>query len=188
MGNGWNSSVRCIYSGSGDFTKDVIYVIVNGYIVNNYRTVIRYNGILNSIEDVNQHFCSQFELVKENEKMFSKDDLKVGYVVQRRDGTLFMVVPVMSKGGANNEYEMRIVDKEYHWDSIPKYSDDLKTDNNFTGFDIVKVYGFSKYANNCLQISTENRNLIWERKEEIKKEMTVEEIEKELGYSVKIVK
>ena len=45
--------------------------------------------------------------------------------------------------------------------------------------DIVKVRDWEDMA-------IEGRNLIWERKK--KKEMTIAEIEKELGYSVKIVK
>ena len=53
--------------------------------------------------------------------------------------------------------------------------------------DIVAVYDRpGLYAKTCL-FETEGRTLLW-KKEEEKKEMTIAEIEKVLGYEVKIVK
>ena len=53
-----------------------------------------------------------------------------------------------------------------------KYNEDLTYSNNYEFYDIIKI--------------TYEGKVVWERKEEIKK-MTLEEIEKELGYKIEIV-
>lgn len=67
------------------------------------------------------------------------------------------------------------------WEVQQLYHDDLTRENGFNDHDIMKVYGRvqSFYKVNA------TKNLLWERKE-IKK-MTLEEIEKALGYPVKVV-
>lgn len=50
------------------------------------------------------------------------------------------------------------------------------------------MYGFAKYIANAIDVSTDRRELLY-RSENIKvKEMTISEVEKELGYPIKIVK
>ena len=53
-----------------------------------------------------------------------------------------------------------------------KYNEDLTYSNNYEFYDIIKI--------------TYEGKVVWERKEEIKK-MTLEEIERELGYKIEIV-
>lgn len=111
----------------------------------------------------------------ENEK-FTKADIKVGYVVKHRNGTLSMAMLV------GEEIEPRLIDTLGGYTYM--FNEDLTNYGSDT-WDIVEVYG---YASNCgwaIKISTEYRTLLWKR-EEVKK-MTVEEIEKELGYKIEIV-
>lgn len=107
-----------------------------------------------------------------------KEDLKVGMVVEveENDGTvsLCMILP-NDRGGI-------CVSGEVYWNDVESFNDNLI---NCCGTKINKVYGLcaNKYA--CV-LDTDRRKLLWERKEP--KEMTVAEIEKELGYSIKVVK
>ena len=64
------------------------------------------------------------------------------------------------------------------------YSDDLKS-IGWPELDIIKVYGYTEYAYDSFRIRTEDRPLLWQREE--RKEMTLAEIEAELGYKIKIV-
>jgi hypothetical protein len=102
----------------------------------------------------------------------TKDDLKVGYVVEQRDGVLRMVMPherelLFAKGDA------RI--------GLSNYNDDL-TCIRISCFDIVRVYGYTTRESKTLLVEKENRPLLWERKEE-PIEITIEEIAKLKGVS-----
>lgn len=104
---------------------------------------------------------------------FTKSDLKDGMVVEYCNGQRRVVL--------NNRVMASDISRSldnHNEDLIDKYNDDYTID---------KVYHSSAHTlneyfkDNCL-------TLIWERpKEEPVKEMTVEEIEKELGYKVKII-
>lgn len=116
-------------------------------------------------------------------KNFTKADLKVGYVVKFRRGDLRMIMPgssgrllAIASDGTNGD--------------IDSYGDDLLHQYgcraaDFKGLDIMEVYGFSHWDHTAYYISTENRERLWKREEA--KKMTVEEIEKELGYKIEIV-
>lgn len=119
-------------------------------------------------------------------KQFTKDDLKVGYVVKTRDRVLYMVT-------RNDIDQLVMVDQYYGWMPLYVYNDDL-TDSDRTScigseanenYDIVEVYGYSMINGRTREIETANRKLLWKREEP--KEMTLEEVEKILGYSIKIV-
>lgn len=71
---------------------------------------------------------------------------------------------------------------------LKDYDESLKLIDNYEYFDITKVYELKCPASQCSikERCEEYLNLIWERTEP--KEMTMEELEKELGYPVKIVK
>ena len=106
-------------------------------------------------------------------------DLKAGYVVEQRNGNLKMVMPYGDGGICIIEYNGvygRLLDSSY--------SDDLKA-IGWPEFDIIKVYGYTEYAHESLRICTEDRPILWQREE--RKEMTLAEIEAELGYKIKIV-
>ena len=47
------------------------------------------------------------------------------------------------------------------------------------------IYGYSQHPRNAWRRAQTDRSLIWERKEQ--KQMTVAEIEKALGYPIKII-
>jgi hypothetical protein len=102
---------------------------------------------------------------------FTKSDLKDGMVVEYRDGSRRMVMgDMLISHSSHNEL--------YH------YNDTLENVVSFCSID--KVYK-SKSINLNEYFKDRYLTLIWERpKEELVKEMTVAEIEKELGYKVKI--
>lgn len=109
----------------------------------------------------------------ENKREFSKSDLTNGMIVETRKGTLLLV---LNGNLVNND----------SWVSLSHYNEDLtrydwmKDDYR----DIVKVY--KTKGEQTLNNMFKNKTLIWERVEY--KEMTIDEIEKELGYKIKIIK
>lgn len=117
-------------------------------------------------------------------KSFTKSDLKDGMVVEFRDNPSCprqIVVGDLFIGLHEHEYVRKC---DYDDDLVCRIKD-IK-DKDLT---IDKVYIIHTDA-----AKDENKypfikmDLIWERKEEPKhKEMTVEEIEKELGYKIKVV-
>jgi hypothetical protein len=123
---------------------------------------------------------------KEKETMnknFTKADLKVGYVVKTRSGTLYMVMP-------EKDDNLILVREGRHGEPVNNYLPDLM--HNLSSrfdciqtLDIMEVYGRPALKYHALDISTERRPLLWKREEP--KEMTLEEVEKALGYPVKIV-
>ena len=129
--------------------------------------------------------------IKEKEKKtmnknFTKADLKVGYVVKTRARGLFMVA-------INADEKLVLADTDQRWVKYDDLNDDLTHgvgstifDNTVCkNYDIVEVYGYSRYNRTTALVSTENRPLLWKREEP--KEMTLEEVEKALGYPVKII-
>lgn len=114
-------------------------------------------------------------------KKFAVCDLKVGYVVEHRDGA-FSMVCLASDGTRVLCYARgcRML--------VASLNDDLMYDSSDPGyrrFDIMNVYGLSNNYNNALTLTTIDRKRLWKREEA--KKMTVEEIEKELGYKIEIV-
>ena len=114
----------------------------------------------------------------ELELIFTKDDLKDGMVVEYRNGTRELVFGsrTIDKRGYHNlkDYTETLTEHKYHLEN----------------HDIIKVYEVNSDAICTLNeiFNNECLTLIWERKEEPShKEMTVEEIEKELGYKIKVV-
>lgn len=119
-------------------------------------------------------------------KKFTKDDIKAGYIVKMRDGSLNMVT-------VDGDDDLITVDENRDWMRIRDYDNDLRDTGKGSIFktgpnpkyDIVEVYGGCYSRGESLKISTEDRDLLWKREEA--KKMTVEEIEKELGYKIEIV-
>lgn len=119
-----------------------------------------------------------------------KEDLKSGYVVQLRSGAVYMV--------ARAGNFTKILTAPFNWVYLNSdYDNELKCTKKYGNIsgnpqkqrDIVKVYGLIQGTQNYTEMfsspSTEHRELLWEGNNE--KEMTLEEIEAELGYKVKIV-
>lgn len=104
------------------------------------------------------------------EKGFTKADLKPGMVVEMRDGNRFLLIDNTLIGS-----------KE--WDTMNSFADDL-INKLHHDCDICKVYHpKGRYVEQLLD--DKYLTLIWEREEA--KEMTVAEIEKQLGYKVKVI-
>ena len=101
---------------------------------------------------------------------FTKADLKDGMVVECRDGERYLVI--------NDKF---ICNK--HWFSISQFANDLS--GSKYEYTIDKIYQTTGYSFETL-FDNNYLTLIWEREKPAKK-MTVEEIEKELGYKVEIV-
>lgn len=118
-------------------------------------------------EDAKEH--------KENE-MFTKDDLKVGYLVKVRNGRFAHVVDSTEEGHCLNY--------EGGWSELSSYSDSLHSAYN-DARDIMEVYGLTEYGYNAHKFEVGKRKLLWKREEV--KEMTIEEIQKVLGHKIKVV-
>lgn len=120
---------------------------------------------------------TELELVEP--KPFTKADLKDGMVIEYRNGDRCVVI---------NGYFMKPTG--YGWMPIDEYYDELHCKGSHPldrEYDVVKVYS-SKAKNMPDYCDASKLTLIWERKEEPDhKEMTVEEIEEELGYKIKVI-
>lgn len=110
-----------------------------------------------------------------------KADLRTGMVVETRNGNKYLVM-------LNPDCEGKeLINFDSGFMPLSRYNDNLMLKTGDEEFDIMKVY--SVEASICRLLRDKERmefKLIWEREEETK-EMTVKEIEKELGYNIKIV-
>lgn len=95
------------------------------------------------------------ELIEEN--AFTLDDLKVGYLVELRDGSGNMVMEVTEGKVLIEEYNGYYLELNAYNNNLNYYGD--------SDYDIIKVYGFSKYKSKALKFTTKDRELLWERKE-----------------------
>lgn len=121
------------------------------------------------------------EMVEGKVTGMKKSDLIAGkHVVETRDGDKYLIFD--SKEG---KFMYGIYDG---FADLKDYDESLKAIYGVQDFDIMKVYELKCQANqNLIKAYCEKYlTLIWERTEP--KEMTMAELEKELGYKVKIVK
>ena len=116
---------------------------------------------------------SELELIR----TFEKSDLLSGYLVERNDGTLRLVMATRSG--------MYLTDGDVYL-TLDDYNDNLENTIN-KALSIKRVYGFTSIPSQTLELRTEGRLLIWERPEEAK-EITISDIEEKFGCKVKIVK
>ena len=105
-----------------------------------------------------------------------KSDLKVGYVVKFRNNEMGIIM--------QTNQGLIIIQKNETFNNFYFLNEDLTNENK--DYDIMEVYGFTDRNHTALRISTKDRELLWKRED--KKEMTISEIEKELGYPIKVVK
>ena len=107
-----------------------------------------------------------------------KSDLKTGMVVESRNGDKYLVM-------LNPDCEGKdLICFSGSYMSLKDYTDTLEYPNSDYG--IVKVFTIGKSISYILSAKALLEfKLIWEREE--RKEMTLKEIEKELGYKIKIV-
>ena len=109
----------------------------------------------------------------------TKDELKVGMLVQHRDGTMSMIMPTSSI-----KNPVVFIAADGIWSQFISYDDNLLYEYGKYR-DIVKIWGLSEYAHKVFSFTTDTRELLWEREE--KKKMTIAEIEAALGYEVEII-
>lgn len=120
---------------------------------------------------------------------FTRDMLRTYHIVKLKNG-------LYGTFYKDKDDDLIIVygDDDGSWD-LAKYAYSPKMESMYrsNGFDIVQVYEVPicafwrfRYIDTMIDTVVSMCELIWEREE--KKEMTIAEIEKELGYSIKIVK
>lgn len=111
------------------------------------------------------------------------DYLEYGYVVEFENSKFAMYMPSQKGDCFDHKEPMACLSINYYDKELKFYSG---SKNNENEYNIKRIYGYTNCPYNTTEISYNNRPLIWERKEEVKK-MTVSEICKELGYKVEIV-
>jgi hypothetical protein len=130
---------------------------------------VRESGNYN-FEGCNYHYSE--EMIERRIDMFTKDDLKVGYVTKNRMGEFEMVV--------NTQSGLGLVGGKYTGYLEP-FGDDLLYDGkNGSKFDIMEVYGYADGLFNATDTNSSRRELLWQRKES-PIEITIEEIAKWKG-------
>lgn len=113
--------------------------------------------------------------------MFKVEDLKPGMLVQLVSGKYGIIVPAHING------DLCVIVRDSITGVLGIGTSNLRfypEEGMIKGYSIIKVYDLA-YNNKHDFMEPGNRELLWDGS---KKEMTIEEIEKELGYSVKIVK
>ena len=110
----------------------------------------------------------------------TKDELRVGYLVEFRNGERRIVMPC-----DDPDIPIVLTSNYGEWSYLGVYTDNL-TSTIAKKFDIVKVFGLSWSTCRTLSFDTYTRDIIWKRKD--KKKMTIAEIEAALGYEVEIVR
>lgn len=110
-----------------------------------------------------------------------KSDLKTGMVVQVRNGDKYLVLL-----DNPDEPNMNLIGFDGGFLQLVTYDDDMIAQSKYRAFDIMSVYTLQSSIQNLLTKSHLQYKLLWERKKEIK-EMTIAEVEKELGFKIKIV-
>ncbi len=116
-------------------------------------------------------------------KKFTINDIKSGYVVKLRNGVFMYTLRVNQ-----NKFTKIITNGYDDWMYLSRYDDDLKCDGNRRFLDIMEVYGLIEGTDNyahCGFVDSDHRPLLWKRSEPVR--MTVEEINRKLGYEVEIV-
>lgn len=99
-------------------------------------------------------------------KNFTKADLKVGYVVKYRNGSLRMVMPytgglvLTTRNGGMLDISTALNDDLTYRSFIQR---------TFKELDVMEVYGLNQHGGDACSISTNNRELLWKREEPPKK-------------------
>lgn len=110
------------------------------------------------------------------------NDLRTGMKVTLRNGQECIVLLNFSHG-YDDATDILLNVENLYWDPLTSYTEDLKH-QTFKNEDIVKIeqpnHAYAIFKSVGYGFTT-----IWERKE--RKNMTIEEIEAELGYPIKII-
>ena len=123
----------------------------------------------------------EINLVDEKEKQFTKSDLKNGDIVELRNGERYVYIEKYNDrfiySTDSDEVIVNLKDGEYS--RLGNYDDDLRYKSRGNcEYDIMKILDMSEFY--------KKQKWTWER--EKTEEMTLEEVCKELGKDIKIVK
>lgn len=111
----------------------------------------------------------------------TKSELKPGYVVKYRNGSLRMVMPLDNE---NSLIEM--CPDAPAWCSLRDFNEDLTCKfTNMRDIDIMEVYGCSRYNNSVWKFDARDRKLLWKRQE--KKKYTYAQLREILGEEFEVV-
>lgn len=180
-----DNNIHCIWASRRSFNKQSIIdkISTASHLVNLYFNYIKEGSFevtySNEIIDIDERkklgitiYCTIKDFLKEeNNYMFTKKDLKDSMVVETRDGKYYLVCG-------------DLFIRDIGFLDINTYNNDLTT--KLYEKDIIAIYDKIYSLNSLNDIECLNKKLLWKR-EEVKK-MTLAEIEKELGYPIKIVK
>ena len=118
-------------------------------------------------------------------------ELKQYYLIKFRNGNFGIVLTDVIQ---DNQSYVIVTDDESWLDST-NYTDNLliepssiegyRGDPTVDEYDIMAVYSNPYYIGNTFSFKPQYRPLLWERKP--KRKMTLNQIQKELGYEIKIV-
>ena len=117
----------------------------------------------------------------------TKSELKTGMVVTLRNGEMFTVYRNIACSSKNVEPPEGVIVNEKDYYTLDNFNDDLTYYFDAEEYDIVQVslvytpYDFSKYTKDA-----HVPKVIWKRPQ-VKKKLTIAEIESILGYKVEIV-
>lgn len=160
--------------------EGVCQIDKDGYIIGSY---------IREKKNKEEKNMREINLVNGKEKQFKKSDLKSGDIVELRNGDRYILI----KNAKHNQYDTPIdvfmsINK---FGSIPLswYSDSLLNSNGDKSYDIMKISD-SFYIPNIFRTHPSGTLVVpdwaWEREET--EEMTLEEVCKELGRDIKIIK
>ena len=107
-------------------------------------------------------------------KDFTKSDLQVGYVVEITDKENSKTFLMKVENGKEGE----CLSGEKAWFPIDKLKENMIYKSDFNNYVVTKIYGFATNIN-AWKVSTNSRELLWERAEKSPMEIKLEELEKQ---------
>lgn len=179
---------RCVKSHGGlHFTPGKVYIVDDdGSVISDLGSRFDKHREPDGVKWLEKQKWYDFEEVTD---IFTKDDLKTGMIAQTRNGAYWLVL--RDTGCASEHHDGIVCIGDPHRDCFLRLSQFDET-LGFIGvddYDIVKVVAprYYPYVNNPAE-DMENGKLLFDRsKIEERKKLTVEEIERLLGYKVAIV-
>lgn len=128
-------------------------------------------------------FCTE-EMLEDSAFGSLKSMLKPCMLVKLRNNKLYYV-------GMTKREKLVFADPKNttFYFELDRYSGDLVYNDgfydDFDKYDVMAIYGLSKYNYGTIDVSIDGRELLWQR--EAPKKMTVRDIQNTLGYAVEIV-
>ena len=160
--------VRCVEAVEDYTTEGKIYEVKDGIFTCD---IGRFTGRFNNVEEMNEEFTSQFELVTDPQQ-FTKADLKTGMRVELRNGQVYIILKDFDTVTYGHQDIFLARNSTFMIGS--DYSDDLtRSKINKSQYDIISV--FDSLSDSWLLDINKKGKLLWQRPEPIT--YTVEEAE-----------